>query len=97
MARTVTRDELINDARNDNLVVGLTGLLSLKDRFKYRLSYVLGRTIIVTQEEDGSLHIYVGLKTDSRSLGDDKTREFILNLQDLLQKIARCSNEGKRV
>ena len=100
MAPAIPHDRLINDASNDNPVAGLKGTLSLKDRFKYRLGYMLGSTVTVTEADDQTLHVYISLKTGSKSsimVGDAKIRKFVAELQDALRKLAWCSAEGKIV
>jgi hypothetical protein len=99
MTPIVLQDELINDASNDNPVVGLKGSLSLKDRFKYRLSRMLGKQVVIPEANDSeTLHIYIGSgsgSTSSTTAFDDRTRRFIEDLQNGLRNIAWCSNEGK--
>ncbi|KAJ4378822.1 hypothetical protein N0V86_005695 [Didymella sp. IMI 355093] len=100
MAPIVLQDELINDASNDNPVVGLKGSLSLKDRFKFCLSRMLGKPVVIPEATDSeTLHIYIRSRsgsTSSTTAIDDRTCKFIGELQDGLRKIAWCSNESKR-
>ncbi|KAF3053645.1 hypothetical protein E8E11_010133 [Didymella keratinophila] len=96
MAPAIPHDELINDASNDNPVAGLKGTLSLKERFKFRLSRMLGSTVAVTEADDQTLHIYIGPKTSSKSsimTGDDKIGKLVEELQEALRKLAWCSAE----
>jgi hypothetical protein len=101
MAPVILQDELINDASNDNPVAGLKGSLSIKERFKYRLSRLLGRIVTVSDAPDSqSINIYVAPKRgapSSTKAEDDRARKFITELQDALRRIAWCSAEGKQV
>ncbi|KAJ4340320.1 hypothetical protein N0V87_002612 [Didymella glomerata] len=97
MAPVILQDELINDASNDNPVAGLKGSLNIKERFKYRLSRLLGRIVTVSDAPDSqSINIYVAPRRgapSSTKAEDDRARKFITELQDALRRIAWCSAE----
>ncbi|KAF1926524.1 uncharacterized protein M421DRAFT_6807 [Didymella exigua CBS 183.55] len=80
MPLIMPKDELISDLNNDNPVVGLKGTLSLKGRFKDRLSRLLGRAISLSDADSSQpLHIYVGSKSRSsasNTMHDGQVRKF---------------------
>ena len=94
----IMQDELIDDSKNDNPVAGLKGSLSLKDRFKYRLSRMTGRAVAVKEATAAqTISIYFGPTrgaTSSTTMYDDGTRKFAEDLQCAMQDTAR-SNDGK--
>ncbi|KAH6642492.1 hypothetical protein C7974DRAFT_447082 [Boeremia exigua] len=97
MASLTRQDELIDDSKNDNPVEGLKGSASLKDRFTFRLSRLLGRNVTVKQiTKEIRLHIgpLRGAATSTATY-DKRIREFARDLQATMRRIARSTDENE--
>jgi hypothetical protein len=92
MAPIVMQDELIDDSIIDVPVAGLKGTLSLRERFKYRLGRMLGRTVAVLENKNTTINIYIGPAEGSIPVYVERTRKFIEDLQCALRDIASSTD-----
>lgn len=96
MASNIMPDELVDDSSKDIPVTGLKGSLSLKDRFRFRLSRLLNADVIVPEVKDSqTVNIYIKPSTGFPSptmTRDDRTEDFTKNIQSAMRNVAKSEN-----
>lgn len=89
-------DELIDDSSTDIPALGLNGSLSLKDRFKFRLSRLLNADIVVVEVKDPkSVIVYIKPSADSPSTilkYNKRVQNFTKDIQYAMRGISKSEH-----